>query len=204
MRGILHLFVSCAALAFAMTACAHAAPAADPQAPAIGSPGGPQLVNEEAQALASLQARVKDYLALHDKLEATLPALSRDASPAEIDTHQRALARLIQDARRDAKPGDLFTRESRGVIRGLMIRVFGGPGGAKLKGSVMDENPGRLRLTINSRYPDEVPLSTVPPQVLAGLPKMPEELEFRFIGRTLILLDVHAHTIVDLIDNIIP
>jgi hypothetical protein len=201
LRGVLG---SCVAAVLSIAACAHAAPVPDPQRPRIGAPGGQTLVNEEAQSLASLQTRIKEYLELHNKLEGTLPPLPNDATPTQIDTHQRALARLVQDARRDAKPGDLFTKDSRGVIRGLMLRVFSGREGAKLKASVMDENPGRLRLTINSRYPDEVPLSTVPPQVLAGLPKLPEELEFRFIGRTLILLDVHAHIIVDLIDNIIP
>jgi hypothetical protein len=191
--------------ALPMAACAHSsAGAPDEQPPVLGRPGGTQLVNEEAQALASLQERIKEYLALHDKLEATLPPLPADSTPRQIDTHQRALARLIQNARREARPGDIFTRDSRGVIRGLMMRVFRGPDGAKLKASIMDENPGRLQLTVNSRYPDTVPLSTVPPQVLAGLPKLPEELEFRFIGRTLILLDVHAHLIADLIDNIVP
>ncbi len=68
----------------------------------------------------------------------------------------------------------------------------------------MDENPGRLRITVNSRYPDAVPLSTVPPQLLAGLPQLPDDLEYRFIGRRLILMDVHAHIIADFIDNALP
>ena len=46
----------------------------------------------------------------------------------------------------------------------------------------MDENPGRLQLQVNARYPESVPVSTVPPQVLQALPKLPEELEYRFIG----------------------
>jgi hypothetical protein len=161
-------------------------------------------VNADAQALASLQDRVREYMALHNKLEGTLPGLPKDATPQQIDVHQRAFAALVQAARRGAKRGDLFTPEARRVIRQLMNRVFGGPDGRQLRASVMDENPGRLLLTVNSRYPDTVPLSTVPPQVLAGLPTLPEELEFRFIGRRLILMDVHAHIILDFIDNAIP
>ena len=34
----------------------------------------------------------------------------------------------------------------------------------------------------------------MPPQVLAALPKLPEDIEYRFIGDRLILLDVHAHS----------
>ena len=58
-----------------------------------------------------------------------------------------------------------------------------------------------MKLAVNGRYPDEVPLSTVPPQVLTSLPKMPEELEYRFIRDNLILLDPHAHIIVDFMDR---
>ena len=49
-----------------------------------------------------------------------------------------------------------------------------------------------------------MPLSTVPPQVLEGLPKLPEELEYRFVGERLILLDPHAHIIVDYMERVFP
>jgi hypothetical protein len=68
----------------------------------------------------------------------------------------------------------------------------------------MDENPGRIQIRINSRYPDEIPVSTMPPQILAALPKLPDELEYRFIGERLILLDIHAHLIVDFIEDALP
>ena len=57
----------------------------------------------------------------------------------------------------------------------------------------MDENPVdpvALKLTVNGRYPDTVPLTTIPPQVLQTLPKLTEDLEYRFIGDWLILLDI--------------
>ena len=171
---------------------------------APSQPAGKPAVNPDARALVSLQNRIKEYLKLHDKLEATLPSLPKEASPEQIDVHQRALEKLVQEARKNAKPHDVFTPESRRVILKLMKQVFGGPDGRQLRDSIMDENPANLRITVNERYPDAVPLSTVPPQVLAGLPKLPDELEFRFIGRSLILLDVHAHVIVDFIQNAIP
>jgi hypothetical protein len=57
---------------------------------------------------------------------------------------------------------------------------------------------------INGQYPDTVPVSTVPPQVLAALPRLPDDVEYRFIGRRLILLDVHSNLIVDYIDDALP
>jgi len=44
-------------------------------------------------------------------------------------------------------------------------------------------------------------MSTMPPDVLAALPKLPENLEYRFVGNRLILLDVEAHLVVDFVEN---
>jgi hypothetical protein len=52
---------------------------------------------------------------------------------------------------------------------------------------------------VNAKYPDSAPLPTVPPNLLAALPKLPEGLEFRIINKDLILLDVDANLIVDFI-----
>jgi len=125
-------------------------------------------------------------------------------TPEEIDKHQRALAQAIEQMRSSAKPGDIFTRDVRAYLRRQLERVFAGPEGRKLKATIMDENPGPIRLRVNGRYPDTVPLATMPPQVLAALPKMPEELEYRFIGERLILLDVPAHLVVDFIEDALP
>jgi len=36
------------------------------------------------------------------------------------------------------------------------------------------------------------------------MPKLPEEMEFRFIGNTLVLMDVHAHLIADYVPDAFP
>jgi hypothetical protein len=184
-----------AALLFAPVAGAATGQKAD-VVPAKGQP-----VNASARALADVQARIAEYVTLHRKLEDTIFTLSKDSTPEEIDKHHRALASLLQQARRGAKPGDIFTASATTVIRRLLDTVFSGPDGAALRASIMDENPGVLKIKINAGYPDSIPLATMPPQVLEGLPRLPDELEYRFLGDRLILMDVHARTIVDLIDN---
>jgi hypothetical protein len=204
------ILVTLTAAALSLAACADGTPPqaqSAPQGQPAGTAGqkpGDQPVNPDAKALEGLLARVNQYVELHQKLEDSLPHLSKESTPQQIDKHQRALGALIQQARRGAKPGDIFTPESQVVIKRLLARVFGGPDGAALKASIMDENPGISNLRVNERYPDTVPLSTIPPQVLQGLPKLPEEMEFRFIGNSLILMDVHAHIIVDFIPNAFP
>jgi hypothetical protein len=157
-----------------------------------------------AQAVAEFNERLKEYAELHNRLEDTLPKLPKEADPKIIDAHQRALEKLLKAERKNAKPGDILTPAVQAHVRQVLARVLAGKDGAQLKATIMDENPGNIGLTINSRYPDEVPLSTVPPQVLASLPKLPEELEYRFIGERLILLDIHSHTIADYMDNVFP
>jgi len=95
----------------------------------------------------------------------------------------------------------------RPVILRLLNKVFGGPEGAALKASIMDENPVdpvQLKVAVNARYPDTVPLTTIPPEVLQTLPKLTEDLEYRFVGDWLILLDTHAHVIADFIPDALP
>ena len=175
-------------------------PAAAPHTERVVGP----LSTEDAAALATMNARLKEYVELHSKLERTLPKLPDDATPQQIDRNQRQLEQLVREARRTAKQGDLFTPEARPVIKRLLATVFGGPEGKQLKDSIMDENPVGVSVAVNGRYPDTVPVSTVPPQVLQTLPKLSEDMEYRFIGDRLILLDVHAHVIADFIDDALP
>ena len=183
-------------------ASAQTAPAAPAAQPAAKAPAkSSQPVNANARALAEVRSRIATYAGLHRELEATLPPLAKDATAEQIDKHQRALAHLLQQARRGAKPGDIFTPAARSVIRRLLDVVLRGPDGPALRASIRDENAGSLSIAVNARYPGSVPLATMPTKVLEGLPKLPPELEYRFLGDRLLLLDVDPQLIVDLIDH---
>ena len=41
----------------------------------------------------------------------------------------------------------------------------------------------------------------MPPNLLAALPDLPEDLEYRIVNRDLILHDIDANIVVDVIDN---
>ena len=58
-------------------------------------------------------------------------------------------------------------------------------------------------LKVNATYPNDTPLPTTPPQLLMNLPKLPEQLEYRIIGKNLIIRDVEANIIVDFVPNAI-
>jgi hypothetical protein len=197
----------CALLAASIVSvwgCAHADKGLDPVAVQPPATTARPMSESDAQGLAEFNERVTAYTALHQKLEATLPAQPKETTPEVIHKHQNALAELIVQARKNARQGDIITPATQLVFRQVLARVFKGEEGRELKASILDENPGNVGLQVNRRYPDEIPLSTVPPQVLAALPKLPKDLEYRFIGDRLILLDVHAHTIADYMDKAFP
>jgi hypothetical protein len=163
-----------------------------PQA-TIGTPG--------ESVVSEFNRRVLEYLAVRQQLAGTLKKLPDRATPLQIDANQRALGALVAKARADAKQGDVFVPDMQTFVRGLIRRVLAEPDGAKIRASLMDENPMSAKVAVNERYPDTVPLSTMPPDVLAALPKLPKDVEYRFVGNRLILLDVQSHLIVDFVDN---
>ena len=202
--------VLCSALPFLATASvsAHtrtpqsARPATQAQ-PAPTAQDKP--VNPAARTMVSFTERVDAYLKLQKGELAKLPKLKPEATPLEIDQHQRALGAAIAKARAGAKPGDVFTPDMQKVARELMQRVFANAHDRReLRDSVMDENPTAVRFKVNDRYPDAVPLSTMPPEVLQNLPRLPEGLEYRFVGTALILLDPDAHIVVDYVTRALP
>jgi hypothetical protein len=57
---------------------------------------------------------------------------------------------------------------------------------------------------VNQPYPSGIPLQTTPPSLLLNLPNLPKGYEYRFVGHNLVLFDVEANLIVDLIPDTIP
>jgi len=179
-------------------ASSKAAPNPTPKA----APKQSTQVNANAAVISDFVKRVNEYVAVHKKLEDTLPKLSKDSTPKEIDTHERALLKLMQEARKGAKQGDVLTLRMQRFIRNLLRPIFTGKSGEQIKAEILDkEYKGNAPLAVNARYPDEVPISTVPPQVLQSLPKLTEDIEYRFIQNSLILFDPHAHMIVDFMER---
>lgn len=192
-------------LAAALAAATVAPGAAMPRPSTVQAQDDSKRVNPNARAIADFQEEVQEYMELQQKLARKLPSLPKEATPEQIDAHERALAALVQQARRSQTVGDIFERDIRPVFRRLLYGVFNGPDGRKVRLAIMEENPGGVvKLQVNGRYPDTIPVSSVPPQVLAALPPLPDELEYRFIGTTLILFDTSAHIIVDYMTSAVP
>lgn len=142
---------------------------------------------------ADFSTRVQSYVQLRSVLEKGLPPLEVTDRPAEIRRAERALARRIRKARATAKEGDIFTAPISLEFRKALLAQMN----ADTWAAIAADNPGAFTMRINSTYPESKPLSTVPPNVLAVLPILPEGLQYRFVGRHLILFDTRARVVLD-------
>ena len=163
-----------------------------------------QQVNQGAATMEDFQKRVADYVKLRKTVEGKLPPLKRTESPEKIGRHEHELGHRIREARSGAKQGDIFTAEIAAEFRRLIALTMKPGNSGRIKESLKSSEPVVLRLRVNERYPENLPLQSTPPTLLMNLPRLPPELEYRMVGRDLALLDVKANLIVDLIDNAIP
>jgi hypothetical protein len=165
-------------------------------------------VNRQAQTFKEFGTRVEKYTALHKRVEGTLPKLPTKAAPEAIEAHRSALSEAIRRERAAARRGDIFFDPAADAVRRIVRNELRGPGGEVVRRAVRDGNPqveGKpIAVKVNGIYPTSAPVSTMPPSLLANLPKLPEELEYRFVGRHLILRDVGASLIVDFVWEAAP
>jgi hypothetical protein len=162
-------------------------------------------VNPDAAVLKDFEARVDKYLEIHKEAAKGAAKLKETEDPAEITKAQDTLAARIRTLRSDAKHGDIFTAEIRSRIRRLLAPEMKGEEGRDAKAVMKDDAPppASIPFKVNAKYPEGQPLPTVPANVLLNLPTLPEPLEYRIIGRHLVLLDSDADIIVDFIPNAI-
>jgi hypothetical protein len=147
----------------------------------------------DTDTLATFARQVQAYADLRASLEPGLPPLRITAVADEIDAAENALGTRIRRARATARLGDIFTPTIQRQIQ-KMLSVEADKG---TLASLFDDNPGIFRFSVNGTYPKHKPVSTVPPNLLQLLPPLPEAMEYRFVGRDLILRDMRANIIID-------
>jgi hypothetical protein len=159
---------------------------------------------------------VNAYTELVDRLAKDLGALPDKSSPEKINEHRRSLAAAVQKSRAGAKQGDIFPATERAAFLEILRSETKGRQGAPARKTIAEDNPKGpakpqeahgappVTLAVNTIYPDGAPRSTAPPTILLRLPKLPDTLEFRFVGKALVLFDGRANLIVDFIPNALP
>lgn len=161
---------------------------------------------QDGPALIEFDQRVKAYAALRDELHKGSAKQRETDKPENIAAARETLAAKIQAKRAGAKPGDIFSPAIQDRIRKILAPEMAGVKGKNTRGSIWDEGPGpgAFKLEVNKAYPKDIPLGSVPPNVLEALPPLPDGLEYRFIYRHLAIRDESANLIIDFMPAAIP
>ena len=153
--------------------------------------------------LKDFEARVNKYLDLRKRDVGSSPRPTR--SPDKLEDNQEQSAAKVKALRPDAKQGDIFTPDIASYFRRQLSSTLKGPDGSKIRASLRHAEPVRgLPLRVNEVYPEGMPLQSTPPSLLLKLPPLPKELEYRIVGRNLVLRDIVPNVIVDFIPDALP
>jgi hypothetical protein len=172
-----------------------AAPAADPDHP---------KVNAQGAAQAEFQARLDRYLTLRSSLAGKLKPLSPTPDAADLASRQELLAAAIKKARATAKRGDLIPPLVAQLIATTVREDFQRRN-PTAKVGVFEEVPERSGASlINRTFPAADALATVPPLLLRNLPMLPDNLQYRFSGSDVVILDGDVQVIIDYVPRVLP
>jgi hypothetical protein len=158
------------------------------------------------QALADFMDHVNYYAAVQRMVVASLGPPLMWSDGEQILRQQRRYANAMREARPGAREGGFFTPA---ISRYFRDRID----------AIVQETGFDVMTAFEAPDPDEVVIMAVPraaeavpwnagpvmwPSMLAGLPQLPPELEYRFLGRHLILVDVLANVVVDVLYDALP
>jgi hypothetical protein len=163
----------------------------------------PADANARGAATKAFLDRIEEYVAFHNRVEKMVPPLAETANPEQIAKREAALGDALIKQRPDAKPGDFFIEEYQPYLIQIVKDDFARRSAADRKALVV-ELPRDLKIGVNMKYPTTLPLATFPANLLKALPELPKELEYRIVGRHLILRDVTGNVIVDIMRDILP
>lgn len=148
--------------------------------------------------------RVNEYVAIHRRLEAGLPPQVVTSNVEALRAPRLAMARAMRQARTQARQGDVFTPEVAVVFRTTIGETLERHGITNLLALIEEENTVHIPAAVNGDYPAGRAIPLILPCLLAVLPGLPEEVQYSFVGRDLILWDLHAGIIVDVLPRAVP
>ncbi len=155
-------------------------------------------------AVAQFHTSVNAYMRLHEAIAANAPplAISRDVSA--IQQAVRARREALQRARQGVGQGDLFTPAVSQLFRERIAAALREHG--LVAADFRDEEGEEAGTPLEPPSVNHVfawATAATPPCVLAALPTLPDGLQYRFVGTSLVLVDIDASLIVDVLPDVL-
>jgi hypothetical protein len=160
----------------------------------------------ESTSIADFNAAIQEYVAMHRRLEKLVGPITLNSTVESINRSVQALAAAIRVERSTARQGDLLTTAIAGELRMRVndaLRASGLTAADVLASQLVEGvDPSAAHLQVNGTFPWILATSMFP-CVIAALPPLPPELQYRVVGNDLVLIDVHASLVVDILPNLL-
>jgi hypothetical protein len=168
--------------------------------------GGVWAQERDDNPMRQFDARVAAYVALHRSVERFVPTPRAFADSAEAETIYGAMTQAMRIMRMPVHEGDVFIAEVAPAFRRRIGEALltANADLQDLRAEMRDTTlPGARAPVVNETFSWALG-SLMPPQVLLALPTLPDELEYRFVGPDLVLIDLHANLVVDILREALP
>ena len=161
----------------------------------VGRPDALQLFDE----------RIAAYADLHQRLDAVFPAWEPSDDVSRIDRRRAYLASAIRRERPDARQGAIFEPAVAAVLRGIIAEALSEVDVELLLRSLYDECdiPAGYRPQVHAGYPSWA-THGIPFVLLTELPALPSGIYYRLIDHDLLLWDLDANLIIDVLPEALP
>jgi hypothetical protein len=170
----------------------------------IAAPASAQSTIDASPAVAAFVDATRDYSLMHRRIERLLDPIAIDANAISIQRSSDAMATAIRAGRSGAQQGDLFTpelgRELRARINIALLEHGVTPADIRAEELRDGIDPSTAALRVNGQFPWRI-ASAMLPCVINALPPLPSELQYRIVDDALVLVDVHASLIVDILPH---
>ena len=158
----------------------------------------------EAAALKQFDEAIANYMALRRKLRSEVAGPVKNSSSSQVTNASDALAGAIERARQGAHVGAMFNAPVATVIKGRIADAVRTEKLVAVLADIDDEGKAGVAPKVHLRLPVSAQMATMPASLLNVLPQLPKELEYRILGRYLVLRDVDASLILDYIPVAVP
>ena len=175
--------------------------------PSLLSAPAPQaaaVAPDEAAAIKQFYDAIAKYMSLRRKLRSEVTGPVKNSTSSQVTNSSDALARAIERARQDAHVGAIFKEPVATVIKRRIVDAVRTEKLVSVLADIDDEGKVGLAPKVHLRLPVSAQMATMPGSLLNVLPQLPKELEYRILGRYLVLRDVDASLILDYIPLAVP
>jgi hypothetical protein len=150
------------------------------------------------------ETRAKAYANERERIERTLPALPKQATPEEVARHKSKFLKSVQNSRLAFKQGVIFTPEISAHFKKIISVELDAAAKAELRKEVIEAENKAVTIRVNYPYPESQEILEMPATLLQVFPQLPKQLKYRFVGRHMLLVDRENTLIVDYITNAVP